>query len=76
MFKKYRSQDSFTKQVIEPVILSVVRDIPSSYTPVEFRGDKRGEAQSAMLNAALEPYGVEVNLQNITFTDVLLRMLK
>jgi|GEM_PF-4475949 len=74
LFKDYRSQERFTKQVIEPGILAVVRDVPSSYSPVSFRGDKRGEAQDLMLerlNGRLNQYGVTVsvvNLQNISFT--------
>jgi regulator of protease activity HflC (stomatin/prohibitin superfamily) len=74
LFRKYRSQERFTKQVIEPSILAVVRDVPSAYTPVQFRGEKRGEAQDFMLtrlNERLDEYGVSVtlvNLQNITFT--------
>jgi regulator of protease activity HflC (stomatin/prohibitin superfamily) len=63
-----------TKQVIEPGILAVVRDVPSPYSPVKFRGEKRGEAQDLMLerlNDRLNQYGVSVtvvNLQNISFT--------
>lgn len=74
LFREYRSQERFTKQVIEPGILAVVRDVPSAYTPVKFRGEKRGEAQDKMLerlNGSLNKYGVEVsvvNLQNIGFT--------
>ncbi len=74
LFRDYRSQERFTKQVIEPGILAVVRDVPSPYTPVQFRGEKRGEAQDLMLerlNSRLNKYGVEVtvvNLQNISFT--------
>lgn len=74
LFTEYRSQERFTKQVIEPGILAVVRDVPSAYSPVNFRGEKRGEAQDRMLtrlNERLNQYGVSVsvvNLQNITFT--------
>lgn len=74
LFREYRSQERFTKQVIEPGILAVVRDVPSPYSPVKFRGEKRGEAQDLMLerlNDRLNQYGVSVtvvNLQNISFT--------
>lgn len=74
LFRDYRSQERFTKQVIEPGILAVVRDVPSAYSPVKFRGEKRGEAQDLMLerlNDRLNKYGVSVtvvNLQNISFT--------
>lgn len=75
LFRTYRTQERFTKQIIEPKILAIVRDIPSVYSPVEFRGEKRGEAQAKMLerlNEELNAYGVEVtvvNLQNIVFTE-------
>ena len=75
LYEKYRSQERFTAQVVEPSILSVVRAVPPIYSPVEFRGDKRGEAQDVMLtrlNERLEPYGVKVtmvNLQNISFSE-------
>ncbi|ROR93077.1 SPFH domain-containing protein [Salana multivorans] len=75
LYESYRSQERFTKQVIEPTILAVVRDVPSAYSPVQFRGEKRGEAQDTMLerlNSRLSQYGVTVslvNLQNITFSD-------
>ena len=75
LYEKYRSQERFAAQVVEPSILSVVRAVPPIYSPVEFRGDKRGEAQDVMLtrlNERLEPYGVKVtmvNLQNISFSE-------
>ncbi|WP_263729997.1 SPFH domain-containing protein [Cellulomonas sp. SG140] len=75
LYREFRSQERFTKQVIEPQILAVVRDVPTSYKPVEFRGEKRGEATTRMLDAlnkSLNSYGVTVslvNLQNISFTD-------
>lgn len=74
LFRTYRSQERFTEQVITPQILSAVRAVPSAYTPVEFRGDKRGESQDRMLevlNQKLNKHGVTVtlvNLQNITYT--------
>lgn len=75
LYRQYRDQERFTKQVVERTILSVARDIPPAYTPVEFRGDKRGEATEAMtaaLNKSLNKYGINdivVNLQNIRYTD-------
>lgn len=74
LFHQYRSQERFTEQVVSQKILSVVRAVPASYSPVEFRGEKRGEAQETMherLNAELNQYGIKVtvvNLQNVTFT--------
>jgi regulator of protease activity HflC (stomatin/prohibitin superfamily) len=75
LYKQFRNQDRFTKQVVEPKVLAVVRTVPTSYTPVEFRGDKRGEATQrilAGLNDALNSYGItvsQVNLQSIRYTD-------
>lgn len=75
IYSEFRNQERFTKQVIEKTILSVARDIPTAYTPVEFRGDKRGEATDRMLAALderLSVYGVQVdlvNLQNVRYTD-------
>ena len=75
LFREFRTQERFVKQVVEPQILAVVRDIPTAYRPVDFRGEKRGEATTLMadaLNESLGKWGVTVtlvNLQNITFTD-------
>lgn len=75
LYRKFRTQERFTKQVVEPQILAVVRDVPTAYRPVDFRGEKRGEATIRMtddLNDALDQYGITVtlvNLQNIRFTD-------
>lgn len=82
LFREFRSQEQFTKQVVEPRILSVVRGIPSDYTAVDFRGKSRGAAQEAMLkrlNESLKDYGVTitlVNLQNITFTKEVEQSIK
>lgn len=75
LYEEFRSQERFTSQIVNQQILSVTRDIPSQYTPVEFRGEKRGEATVSMqeaLNASLGKYGIEisvVNLQNIRYTE-------
>ena len=75
IYKEYRSQERFTRQVIMPSILSALRDVPSAYTPVEFRGEMRGEATDKLLsvmNGKLTKYGVEVstvNLQDIRYTE-------
>jgi regulator of protease activity HflC (stomatin/prohibitin superfamily) len=74
VYTSYRDQERFTRQIVLPNILSSMRDVPSAYTPVEFRGEKRGEATEALLktmNQKLEKYGVDVssvNLQDIRFT--------
>lgn len=75
IYKEYRSQERFTRQVVLPSILSALRDVPSAYTPVEFRGEQRGAATDQLLakmNDKLGKYGVEVsnvNLQDIRFTE-------
>lgn len=74
LFRQYRTQERFTEQVVSQKILSVVRSVPTKYSPVEFRGEKRGEAQETMhqrLNDELNEYGIKVtvvNLQNVSFT--------
>lgn len=75
IYTEFRSQERFNRQVVIPTILSAVRDVPSAYTPVEFRGSKRGEASDLILeriNNKLKDQGIEVsvvNLQDIRFTD-------
>lgn len=73
LYREYRSQDRFTKMVIEKTILSVVRTIPSSYTATEFRGTLRAEAEQKILdtlNDRLNKYGVEfaqVSIQDVRY---------
>lgn len=75
IYKTYRDQERLTRQVIAPKILEAARDIPSPYAPVEFRGEKRGEATKALqdrLNKDLKPFGIEVTqvtIQSIRFTE-------
>lgn len=75
LYRQFRSQERFTKQVVEPKVLAVIRTVPTSYTPVEFRGEKRGEATDRILdglNKALNSYGIsvsQVNLQSIRYTE-------
>ena len=75
LYSQYRTQERFTKQIVVPSILSTIRDIPSSYKPVDFRGASRGEADQRIedaLNEALGEYGITVTLvalQDIRFTD-------
>lgn len=82
LYKEFRSQDRFTKQVIEKTILSTIREVPTNYSAVEFRGEKRGEAQNEMLkemNSQLNKLGVQVdfvNLQNVSYTEDVENALK
>ena len=68
IYSKYRNQERFTKQVIEKTILSTIRQVPSAYTAVEFRGEKRQEASDKILdslNAKFSKLGVDVDFVNI-----------
>lgn len=82
LYNKYKNQERFTKQVIDKTILTVIRQVPSEYTAIEFRGDKRAEAADSMLtalNAKLNPLGVRVdfvNLQDIRYSTEVEEALK
>lgn len=82
LYSEFRSQERFTKQVIEKTILSTIREVPTQYSAVEFRGEKRGEAQEKMLkqlNGKLNEWGVSVdfvNLQNVRYTEDVENALK
>lgn len=75
IYREFRSQEIFTKQVIEKQVLSAIRAVPSQYTAVEFRGEARGEAADKILeklNEKLQGYGVQVDLvtiQNISYPE-------
>lgn len=75
IYTKYKSQERFTKQIIEKTILGTVREIPAQYNAIEFRGEKRAEAGDKILdalNTKLNKYGVTVdfvNIQDIRFSD-------
>lgn len=82
IYKTYRSQERFTKQVIEKTVLGTIRSVPSQYTTTQFRGDKRTEAAdkiSAALKSKLGAQGVEidfVNIQNISYPAEVEKALK
>lgn len=68
IYNKYKSQERFTKQIIEKTILGTVREVPSEYSAIEFRGEKRAEAGDRILdtlNEKLNKYGVTVDFVNI-----------
>jgi regulator of protease activity HflC (stomatin/prohibitin superfamily) len=75
IYKDWRGQERFTKSVIERTILSTVREIPSSYSAIEFRGEKRGEAADRItesLAKKLEKKGVTdfiVNIQDVRYSQ-------
>lgn len=68
IYETYRSQERFTKQVVEKTILSTIRSVPAQYSATEFRGDKRNEASDKIataLNDKLGELGVHVDFVNI-----------
>jgi regulator of protease activity HflC (stomatin/prohibitin superfamily) len=75
IYKEYKSQERFTKQIVEKTILGTVREVPAQYNAIEFRGEKRAEAGDEMLaslNDKLNKYGVTVdfvNIQDIRFSE-------
>lgn len=82
VYTSYRSQERFTKQVIEKTILSTIRAVPSQYSATEFRGERRAEAAetiAAVLDEKFKTLGVEVefvNIQNVTYPDEVEAALK
>lgn len=75
IYTSYKSQERFTKQVIEKTVLSVIRQVPGAYTATEFRGEARQEASDKilkLLNEKLNDLGVTVdfvNLQDIRYPE-------
>lgn len=75
LFREYRDQDRFTRQVVYPAVQKAARSIPSDYTTTEFRGAgsvKAGEEIATAVNAALAKYGVEITVatvKDVNFTD-------
>lgn len=68
VYSEFKSQERFTKQVIEKTILATVRQVPSEYSAVEFRGGSRQEASDKILgtlNDKLNKLGVTVDFVNI-----------
>lgn len=76
IYYAYRSQEAFTKAVVEKQVLSVARVIPNSYSAVDFRGAKRPEAENKFtdtLNDRLtDTWGVEFapsTIQDVRYPD-------
>lgn len=76
IYYAYRSQEAFTKSVVEKQVLSVARVIPNSYSAVDFRGSKRPDAETAFtktLNERLtDSWGVEFapsTIQDVRYPD-------
>ncbi len=74
LYRNYRDQDRFTRQVITPQILSTARKVPTTYQPIEFRGEGRAKAESQIqteLEDRLAEFGISFvvapTIQNIAF---------
>lgn len=71
IYSEFRSQERFTEQIVSRQVLSISRQIPAEYSAIEFRGAKRGEAETKImdaLNKKLGDYGV--NFSAVTIQDV------
>lgn len=72
IYSQYGSQQAFEIQVVKDQALSTMRQVPSGYTTNEFRGAKKGEAESKMTNSIqtrLNDYvsGVAVSIQEVRY---------
>lgn len=71
IYREFRSQERFTRTIIEKQILSTARQVPAGYSATEFRGPLRAQAEleiQTKLNERLGAYGVEVI--SVTIQDV------
>lgn len=82
IYATYRSQENFSSQVIVPTVVATARKVPNQYGPIQFRGEKQGEAQERIIentNDALKRFGVKVTvgaLQNINYPEDVERSIK
>lgn len=82
LYSKYKSQERFTKQVVEKTILSTVREIPANFNAIEFRGKERQNAADQILEALndkLNKQGINVdfvNIQDIRYPEQVENALK
>lgn len=68
IYKKFRNQERFTRQVVEKTVLSVTRTAPANYTAIEFRGAKKDEVAQIIqdrVNDKLKDYGLTIDFVNI-----------
>ncbi len=68
IWEEFKSQERFTKMIVEKSVLSTARQVPSGYSAISFRGVDRNKAEIAMgdlLNTRLEKYGVEFSQPTI-----------
>lgn len=72
LYNTFRSQDRFTRQVIEPAFLTVAKSVPSAYSAVEFRGSGMVAAADEIMlqtNKRLEASGVTFSVVAIGNPD-------
>jgi regulator of protease activity HflC (stomatin/prohibitin superfamily) len=75
LYNRFRSQESFTRQIIQTNNLSEMREGPKEMDAVTFRGEGRASVEQsvkAALNDIYRPYGVtvsQVTIQGIRFSD-------
>lgn len=81
VYSQYGSQQAFEIQVIKDQALSTLRQVPSGYTTNEFRGSKKGDAETQMTNniqTRLKEFvtGVAVSVQEIRYPDEIEKQLR
>jgi hypothetical protein len=72
LYKEFRNQERFTRQVIEPVLLPVAKSVPSAYSAVNFRGAGIVTAAQEIMvqvNERLEEYGVTFTVMAVGNPD-------
>jgi hypothetical protein len=72
LYKEFRNQERFTRQVIEPLLLPVAKSVPGSYDAVSFRGNGIVSAANDILiqvNKDLEEYGVSFTVMAVGNPD-------
>lgn len=74
IYREFKSQEAFTRQVVDKTLLQVARQAPSSLTPAELRAQQSEVAQiiTDKANEILNPQGVTINfvsIQDIRFSE-------
>lgn len=82
LYREYRTQERFTKSVVERTILAIMRQVPADYNAIEFRGTQRQDAadrMTEMMADRLGKYGIEdilVNIQDVRYPEQVEAALK
>jgi hypothetical protein len=72
LYKEFRNQERFTRQVVEPMLLPVAKSVPGSYDAVTFRGNgivSAAEEIMVQVNKNLEEYGVSFSVMAVGNPD-------